>query len=128
MRPLSEDSKAARKRALIPMRRITVVAEQAMEEMLEKAMIRFGATGFTVLPCSGIGRRQVEQGNFDKTPCVRIEAIVSHPTCEAILHYVRYELPHDVRLTTCVETVDVIRSGHFERTGSLAAKEHSAVR
>jgi hypothetical protein len=121
LRPLSESTKAARKkRSLVPMRRITIIAEQSLELMLEKALVQCGATGYTVLPCTGVGRRHVERGDFQKTFCIRIEVIVSHQSCDAILRYLRYDVPAHCRLTTCVETVDVVHSGDFERAGELS--------
>lgn len=115
LQPLSNNSHAARKRGLAPMRRLTVIADQAIEAWLEQRFVEFGVTGFTTQPCQGAGRRDLENGYaVAPTAKVRIEVIMPHPTCERILTFLAQDVLSEHQVTACVETVDVLRRDHFD--------------
>ena len=99
---------------LATMRRLTVVADGAIEQWLEENFVELGATGFTSLPCSGAGRRELEGGVAAVNSKVRIEVVMSHQTCEAILSFLRSDVLPQHQVTACVETVDVVRRDHFD--------------
>jgi MFS superfamily sulfate permease-like transporter len=103
-RGLSPHPHAARRRAMTRLRRVTVVAEIAVEEALVQRIRDLGASGYTAIPCHGGGRREQDHGES----FVRIEAIVSKAVAEAILDSVRADFPPPRRVTACVETVDVL--------------------
>lgn len=113
LQPLSADSHAARKRGLAKVRRLTIVADVTLEDQLEETIVRCGATGFTVLPCSGAGRQDLEKGPRTKKPCVRIEVVATHRVTEEILRTLRNEILPSFNVTACVETVDVVRADDF---------------
>lgn len=114
MQPLGDNPHAARKGGLATMRRLTVVADGAIEQWLEENFVELGATGFTSLPCSGAGRRELEGGVAAVNSKVRIEVVMSHQTCEAILSFLRSDVLPQHQVTACVETVDVVRRDHFD--------------
>ncbi|QDT38366.1 SulP family inorganic anion transporter [Stratiformator vulcanicus] len=113
MQPLADNPHAARKGGLATMRRLTVIADEAIEQSLEEQFVALGATGFTSQPCSGAGRRELEGGVTSANSKVRIEIVLSHQTCEAILSYLRSDVLPKHQVTACVETVDVVRRDHF---------------
>ncbi|MFK8112039.1 MAG: SulP family inorganic anion transporter [Rubripirellula sp.] len=112
LRPLAGDAHAARKGGLAKVRRVTVIAEESLEEWLLEQFVECGVTGYTSMPCSGAGRRQLENGR-ERTPQVRIEVIALPNVCNKILDFLRRDILEEHRITASVETVDVVRVGHF---------------
>lgn len=113
LQPLANNAHAARKRGLATVRRITVVAEASLEQRLEAEFVKYGATGYTSTPCSGAGRTTLTTGK-NSVAQVRIEVVVTHAVCESILDFLRRDILTEHRVTACVETVDVVRVGHFQ--------------
>lgn len=113
LQPFSEDARAARKRGLASIRRLTVVTDAQLEQELEHEFVNQGATGYTSIPCQGAGRRQIAAGNGEPSPQVRIEVVVPHHVCESILSYLRRDFLPQHHATVCVETVDVVRIDNF---------------
>ncbi len=113
LQPFTEDSHAARKRGLATIRRLTVITDEANESWLEENFIKCGATGFTSSPCAGVGQSQIQQGTSDKTNRVRIEVIATNEVCNAMVAFLRSDILPEHKVTACVETVDVVRVGHF---------------
>jgi MFS superfamily sulfate permease-like transporter len=113
LQPLADNIHAARKRGLATVRRITVIAEASLEKWLEKEFVKCGASGYTSMPCSGAGRRHLANGQSSKSDQVRIEVVAPHAVCDAILDFLRSDILPEHRVTACVETVDVVRVGHF---------------
>lgn len=120
LQPLANNAFAARKRGLAPMKRLTVVADVELEQWLEEMVVGCGATGFTSLPCSGAGRRSLQDGDFAGTPKVRIEVVMPDHICEDVLSFLRREVLPLHQVTACVETVDVVRRDHFDAPADVA--------
>lgn len=116
LKPLAGDAHAARKRGLASVRRITLVADDSLEAWLLDRCIECGASGYTAMPCTGAGRRQLENGRERKLNQVRIEIIALPDVCDAIIEFLRTDILPEHRVTACVETVDVVRVGHFTPT------------
>ncbi len=125
LRPLADNPHAARKGGLAAMRRLTVVADPEIEQWLEEQFIERGATGFTSLPCSGAGRRELEGGFATTNSKTRIEVVMPHHTCEAILGFLRQDVLPVYNVTACVETVDVVRRDHFESPQVAVAEKEA---
>ena len=96
------------------MRRLTVVADSEIEQWLEREFVELGATGYTSLPCSGAGRRDLANGITTSVPKCRIEVVVPPPTCERILSFLRHSVLPEHHVTACIENVDVVRRDHFD--------------
>ncbi|MCA9213132.1 MAG: SulP family inorganic anion transporter [Planctomycetales bacterium] len=126
LQPLANDAHAARKRGLASIRRLIIVADKELEDWLEREFVACGSSGFTVMPCSGAGRRGIRDGQINKTPQIRIEVVVPFDVCNRILDFLRRDILPDHRVTACVETVDVVHIGHFtpELSDVEVASEH----
>jgi MFS superfamily sulfate permease-like transporter len=120
--PLASDAHAARKRGLAKVRRITVIADASLEQWLLEQFIACGASGYTTMPCTGAGRSQLENGRAQSTQ-VRIEIIALPDVCNAILDFLRRDILSEHRITACVETVDVVRVGHFTAVESASRSD-----
>ena len=114
MQPLANTPHSARRGGLATMRRLTVVVDSEIEEWLEQQLVELGASGFTSIPCSGAGRRELKEGKMERNSKSRIEVIVPYETSNAILRFLRQEVFPSHPATACVETVYVIRRDHFE--------------
>lgn len=115
LQPLANDVHAARVRGLAMVKRLTLVADDKIENWLEGEIITLGATGYTSQPCKGVGRRELANGlKAASNSKVRIEVIAAESISSTIIEFLREEvLPHH-HVTVCVETVEVVRRDHFE--------------
>lgn len=111
--PFASHEHAARRRGLARVRRLTVVVEAELESRLEEEFVALGASGYTSVACTGVGRRQTVDGYTRGTPCVRIEVIAPQCTCDAMLTFLRRDIMLEHRVTACVESVEVDRVEHF---------------
>lgn len=113
LQPLSPDSHAARKRGLATVRRVTIVANQSLKLLLLDELQKCGVTGYTITPCSGAGRRNLQSELSAENSHIRIEVIALEDVCNAVIDYLRRDVLPAHHVTACVETVDVVRVGHF---------------
>jgi nitrogen regulatory protein PII len=114
LQPFTENAQAARKRGLASVRRITVVADEALEDLLEESIVKCGASGYTVMAVSGAGRRDLQNGPVCKSDhLIRLEVIVPPDVCDGILEFLRRDVMPLHHITACVETVDVVRIADF---------------
>jgi MFS superfamily sulfate permease-like transporter len=104
---------ATRKRSLMPLRRLTIVAEENLRDQLIGDIVRLGASGYTILPCMGAGRRIIEAGKPPTAELVRIEAVITDEVCNRLLDYLRRDVRRDNHFTACVEMVDVVNPEKF---------------
>ncbi len=111
--PLAAHEQSARKGGLVRMRRVTVIADESLENRFEREFIARGATGFTAIPCRGAGRQEVASGQFTSRSCVRIEVIVPFDVSEEIVSFLRHDILPDHHVTACVETVEVVQADKF---------------
>ncbi|MFN0019648.1 MAG: SulP family inorganic anion transporter [Pirellulaceae bacterium] len=112
-RAASEHEFATRKRSLKPLRRVTIVADASLQDRLLGDIARLGASGYTLTPCIGAGRRDLAAGGPPRDSQIRIEIVAPRPTSEAILDYLRREILREHQVTACVETVDVVNPDQF---------------
>eukprot|EP00456_Euglypha_rotunda_P030244 TRINITY_DN235_c2_g1_i2.p1 TRINITY_DN235_c2_g1~~TRINITY_DN235_c2_g1_i2.p1 ORF type:complete len:652 (-),score=147.11 TRINITY_DN235_c2_g1_i2:4937-6892(-) len=112
-RQLSEHEFSTRKRSLVAMRRLTIVADVELQGRLVGEFVRMGASGFTLMPCQGAGRRLLSSGGELNGSQVRIEVVVTRPVSDALLDYLRRDILGEHRVTACLETVDVVNPDHF---------------
>lgn len=114
LQPLADNAQAARKGGLESMRRLTLVADSEIEKWLEERFVALGATGYTSLSCSGASRHELEGGVGSVNSKVRIEVVMPHRTCDAILSFLREQVLPSHQVTASVKTVDVVGRDHFE--------------
>ena len=110
---LSGHELAARKRGLTQLRRVTIVASDGLEETLVGKMMELGASGYTAIPCHGVGRTSLVEGNDGSNSQVRLEAVVTREVAERVLDYLRMDVLPSHRATVCMETVEVLRQNDF---------------
>lgn len=113
LQPLADNTYAARKRGLASVRRVTVMANQSLRYWLIDEFVKCGATGYTLTPCTGAGRRHLETNSITENEHIRIELIAPVDVCNAVIEFLRRDILPDHHVTACVETVDVVRIGHF---------------
>lgn len=122
LQPVTSHHASARRRGLATLKRITIVTEADMEEVLTGKCLELGATGYTSTTCTGVGRRSAESESYVRQPLIRLEIIVPHATSEAILGYLRAEVLPSHRATVCVEAVQVERPDKFIRSDGASSK------
>jgi len=125
LQPLAANPHAARKGMLATMRRLTVVADGEIERWLEESFVELGASGYTSLPCSGVGRHDLNSGVAASNSKVRIEVVLPQKTCEGILRFLRQDVLPYHHITACVENVDVVRRDHFEIEREMTMSGHA---
>ncbi|MCA9041786.1 MAG: SulP family inorganic anion transporter [Planctomycetaceae bacterium] len=119
LQPFTDNAHAARKRGLATVKRITVVSDESLKDMLENEFVRCGATGYTSFPCSGRGLTQLVNREEPNDHQYRIEVIVTPAVCEMILNYLRSDVLPTNHVTACVETVQVVKATQFEPVAEL---------
>jgi nitrogen regulatory protein PII len=73
---------------MIEIRRVTVMAETALEHTLLDAFTKMGVKGYTCVYCFGKGRHEVIEDPYTGRSLVRIEMLARSEVAEAILAYV----------------------------------------
>ncbi len=106
-RPMSSHPMAARKQGLTTLRRITMVTEPNLEERIVSRAIDFGVSGYTSIPCHGLGRSGLAQSDRKPVEQIRIEFITRSPIAEQLLKFVSDEIAPEHHVSVCVETVEV---------------------
>ncbi len=109
---LSGHDLSARRRAVKPMRRITIVGPEELEESLCSHFLELGASGYTSIPCYGVGRTQHDGSKERDHSQFRLETIVTRETSDKILDHLR-EVETRHKVTTSIDDVDVLRPDHF---------------
>ena len=95
------------------MRRITIVGPEDLEEMLCEKLLDLGASGYTSIPCYGVGRTKPSAGKSRDQSQFRLESIVTRESAERIVDYLRREVEARHKVTTSIDDVDVLRPDHF---------------
>ena len=98
---------------LLTARRVTIIIDSLLEDLITKQLGKLGAKGYTIMDCRGCGEHQIVQDLFTITSRIRIETIVQPTVAQAIMKFV--ESPHFAQraLTACVETVEVSPRDNF---------------
>jgi len=108
----SAHPRAARKRSLARIRRVTIMADAALETEITQKCVELGASGYTAMPCHGAGRRSLAEG-ATRSEQVRIEVVAPQAVAEQILDYLRRDISLDHAVTACIETVEVLALQQF---------------
>ena len=87
---------------------VTIVAESALQQALCKLALRAGATGYTIMPCTGSGSRGVRRGLTDVDMNVKLEIIAHPPVAEAIAAEVAALYAPDYALILFVQPVSAL--------------------
>jgi hypothetical protein len=98
---------------LVAVRRVTVIADSVLENMLLDQFVRLGARGYTVFDCRGKGEHAILENTFSRVSRVRIETIVQPAVAKAILDYLHTPTFASHAVTACIETVEVSPEDRF---------------
>jgi MFS superfamily sulfate permease-like transporter len=120
-RAYSAHPMSARRKGLVSIRRITVVAETVLEQRLQRAFAELGASGYTAIQCAGAGRRRLREDPTSPEFCVRIEVLALPDIAERMLAWLHREIVPFHAVTACVETVEVLRADAFAPSTSDTA-------
>lgn len=113
-KPVADHEFSARVRGYVTLRRLTLVAEEHLEDRLERIAVEAGATGYTAMPCHGAGRHDLTANGLPtRAPRVRIEVVAPADVCDRIVAVLRTEIFTEHHVTTCIESVDVPRPNQF---------------
>ena len=96
----------------VPMKRITIVGENAMEEKLVKDIHDLGATGYTYTVVHGEGARGVRPNTWNG-PNAKIEVIATPEVAERILQYVAQNYFESHAVIAYLDDVQVVRGEKF---------------
>lgn len=124
--PLADHAQAARRKGLRNVRRLTVVADPSMEKQLEESLISLGATGYTAIPCHGLGRHQIATGVLSPSPMVRIEVIAPEEIVNQMIQHLSREVQPNTSITFSVDLVQVTRLESFLASPSKAEQHKSS--
>ena len=111
--PFADHAQSARRKGLCTAQRLTVTTEPEIEQLIQRELVRLGATGYTSISCYGAGRHQLQIDPSDPNLQVRIEVIATKEAATLMMDYLRRELQPHHRLTFCVEPVQVARLDAF---------------
>jgi len=110
----SSHALAARRRKLVALRRVTIVADPAAEPLLIAQFTKLGASGYTRLEGVGAGRQEMREQSIPTLPRVRLEVLLPHEAAETLLSFLAREIFDKYRAMACVETVEVLRPDDFK--------------
>jgi MFS superfamily sulfate permease-like transporter len=121
--PIADHEFAARRSRMTRAKRLTIVADEAIERAITRQFASLGATGYTVIPCEGVGTHDLLNGDqHERKPRVRIEVIATDDVCEKLISWIRQDVFPEHRVTVSVETIEVIRRDHFSRRRSATSQ------
>lgn len=127
--PFAGHAQSARRKGLWTVQRLTVFADPEIENELRLAFVRFGASGYTSIPCEGAGRHELRLAGARPRPQIRLEVIAPARECGQMMEYLRRDIQPRHRLTFTVESVQVARLDAFEAvSASHSSHGHSSGR
>ena len=97
------------------------MANQSLRYWLLDEFVNCGITGYTVTTCTGAGRRNLQLENVAENEHIRIEIIAPEEVCNTVIDFLRRDILPDHHVTACIETVDVVRIGHFAPVDDVLA-------
>lgn len=114
LQPLADHEFSARRRGLATAKRLTVIADESLEDSLKEQFIAVGISGYTATTCRGAGRRDLSHGDsWPAAPRVRMEVIATPENCTQLLTLLRNEILPEHPVTVCVETIEVLCRDDF---------------
>ena len=98
---------------LLTLRRVTIVADSLLEDVITRQLGKLGAKGFSIMDCRGCGEHQIVQDLFVISSRIRLETIVQPEVADAIMTFLESPFLAQRALTACVETVQVSPHDNF---------------
>jgi nitrogen regulatory protein PII len=91
---------------------ITIIAEDELEERLERDVLQLGARGYTVVRVRGEGLHGARKSEWEGEN-IRIEAVVSPEVAQRILDHLATKYFAHFAVVAYVSTVEVVRAEKF---------------
>lgn len=120
LQPLADNTHAARKRGLVKMRRITIVADEEKRLWIEQKLLELNAVGVSSMTCSEVG--QLSYGNDESVHSqIRIEIVIDENALESLFSFIRKDVMTQARISMCVDSVGVLTSEFYDpqATGTM---------
>ncbi|MCU0384094.1 MAG: hypothetical protein MUF68_08505 [Cyclobacteriaceae bacterium] len=95
-----------------PLCLLTIIAEEALANAIEKEIETLGAKGYTLYQVSGKSP-SAKRDNQWEGENIKIETIVSEDTCQKILKHLEQKYFDRFALIVFYHPVQVVRVGHF---------------
>ncbi|MCA8998042.1 MAG: SulP family inorganic anion transporter [Planctomycetaceae bacterium] len=126
LQPLAGHEFSTRRKGLATVKRLTVIADEALEEALERRFIELGATGYTATECRGAGRHDLNNGqDWPGVPRIRIEVIGTTEVTDSLMAYLRTDILPEHQVTACVESVEVVCRDDFAPSANGSSRMQS---
>ncbi|MEZ6144667.1 MAG: SulP family inorganic anion transporter [Planctomycetaceae bacterium] len=115
-RPLSKDETAARKRGIPTIERVTIIADESIQQRLEDWLLNSSVIGFSSVPYTGT-QSLVATGNGHPRVLVCLQVLVSNESGLELLAFLREEIAPDHFVKSYVETLRVVDLGEQPASG-----------
>jgi MFS superfamily sulfate permease-like transporter len=112
-RQLSNHALAARKQGLAWLRRVTVIADEVLEEEIVDRIMAQGAPYYSTTPCYGTGPSLSGYGQSPTSHLVRIEVVGEPFICEAVVQTLRRDVVPKQNILVFSDNVQVLRREQF---------------
>ncbi|MFT4550192.1 MAG: nitrogen regulatory protein P-II 2 [Verrucomicrobiales bacterium] len=96
----------------VPLKKVTIVAERLLRELLVELLNDEGSTGHTMMAVEGKGSRGVHASDWEGRN-IQLETIVSHSAADRILDRIAAEYLENYAVIAYVCDVDVLRGKKF---------------
>lgn len=98
--------------ATVPVKLLTVVAEQVLADRLSRAILTAGALGYTLTPARGVGARNLRSSSLGGDN-IRIEVIADEATARRLLQMVTEKwFPH-FAVVAWLADIEVVRGEKY---------------
>lgn len=97
---------------LVPMKRVTIVAESLLTDRLQDDVLRLGASGYTSTLAEGRGSRGVRASEWEGRN-VKIEILVTTDVADRILHHLAEAYFANYAVIAYAHDVEVVRGDKY---------------
>jgi hypothetical protein len=97
----------------VEVRRVTVIAETALEKALVDEFLKLGAKGYTCVYCFGKGQHKVMEDPFTGRSLVQIQVVCKPAVADAVMAYMHQATFQNYPAIAFMDTVQVVPSDHF---------------
>lgn len=96
----------------VPMKRVTIVGDNAVEQQIVKEIREMGGTGYTYTVVHGEGARGIRPNRWEG-PNAKIEVIVNAEVAQEILRHIAQKYFDHYAMIAFVDDVAVLRGEKF---------------
>lgn len=100
-------------RDLIKAYRLTAIVDSALQSIVLDDLLRLGAKGFTLSPCTGVGRHQKTDNLETQFSRVRIEVVAIEEIAEKLMEYLHKKQFGRYPVIAYLDTINVHKDDNF---------------